>query len=253
MAVRTWSLPGTMSRPGKILLVDDDARLRVMLQRYLETQGFTVHAAASAPQMDRHLEREAYDLLLLDVMMPGEDGFAICQRIRDQRSSLPIIMLTARGHLDDRIQGLSMGADDYVPKPFEPEELVARIRAVLRRSQDSSTVDPTPGSIDFGPFHLALDTRTLWRDRTEIPLTDTEFSLLHALAGHPWQTLSRDRLLSMIHGQAEDIPGPRGIDVFISRLRRLIEDEPARPRHIQTIWGKGYVFVPGTEGGPSPA
>ncbi len=242
-----------MIRRGKILLVDDDARLRAMLQRYLENQGFSVHTAASATQMGRHLEREAYDLLLLDVMMPGEDGFSICQRLREQQSSLPIIMLTARGHLDDRIQGIAVGADDYVPKPFEPEELVARIRAVLRRSQDNSTATPTSGFIDFGSFHLALDTRTLWRDRTEIPLTETEFSLLHALAGHPWQTLSRDRLLTMIHGQTEGIPGARGIDVFISRLRRLIEDDPARPRHIQTVWGKGYVFVPGTHGGPPPA
>ncbi|MCE5388026.1 MAG: response regulator [Acidithiobacillus sp.] len=234
----------TVTTTARILLVDDDAKLRSILLRYLESRGYTVHSAASGAQMDRLLEREHYDLLLLDVMMPGEDGFQICQRLRQQESLLPIIMLTARGDLDDRIQGLSIGADDYVPKPFEPEELLARIGAVLRRSQDASKVEPSPGAIDFGPFHLALDYRRLYRNGQEIAITETEFALLRALAEHPWQTLSRDKLLGMIHGHGDDIPGPRGIDVFISRLRRLIEEDSTRPRYLQTVWGRGYVFVP---------
>ena len=232
-----------MAEGGKLLLVDDDPRLRNMLVRYLEGQGFAIHAVADGVQMDRHLEREHYDLLLLDVLMPGEDGFAICRRLRDAESTLPIIMLTARGDLPDRVKGLEVGADDYLPKPFEPRELVARIRAVLRRAAETATVAPTPGSIAFGPFTLALDTRVLWRDGQRLALTDTEFSLLHALASHPWQPLSRDRLLNMTHDQ-EEIPGPRGIDVFVSRLRRIIEDDPAQPRYLQTVWGRGYVFVP---------
>lgn len=243
----------TVSTSARILLVDDDAKLRTILTRYLESQGYTVHGAASAAQMDRLLERERYDLLLLDVMMPGEDGFQICERLRDQESLLPIIMLTARGDLDDRIQGLSIGADDYVAKPFEPAELLARIGAVLRRSQDSGTVEPSPGAIDFGPFHLALDYRRLYRGDQEIDITETEFALLRALAEHPWQTLSRDKLLGMIHGHSEDIPGPRGIDVFVSRLRRLIEDDSSKPRYLQTVWGRGYVFVPDAGSPDKPA
>ncbi|MHB1281878.1 MAG: response regulator [Acidithiobacillus sp.] len=233
-----------MTEGGKILLVDDDPRLRTMLVRYLEGQGFVVHAAASGVQMDRQLEREYYDLLLLDVLMPGEDGFSICQRLRVQEPHLPIIMLTARGDLSDRVQGLDVGADDYLSKPFEPQELVARIRAVLRRSQDLRSSDPTPGVLVFGPFRLALGSRSLWRNDEKISLTDSEFSILHALASHPWQPLSRDRLLAMTHGNDDATPGSRGIDVFISRLRRLIEDDPGEPHYIQTVWGRGYVLVP---------
>ncbi|OYV74245.1 MAG: hypothetical protein B7Z70_12230 [Acidithiobacillus ferrivorans] len=163
--------------------------------------------------------------------------------MRDAGSTLPIIMLTARGDLPDRVKGLEVGADDYLPKPFEPRELVARIRAVLRRVAETVTVAPAPGNIAFGPFTLALDTRVLWRGDQRLALTDTEFSLLHALASHPWQPLSRDRLLNMTHDQ-EEIPGPRGIDVFVSRLRRIIEEDPAQPCYLQTVWGRGYVFVP---------
>ncbi len=233
-----------MTENGKILLVDDDPRVRTMLVRYLEGQGFVVQAVGSGVQMDRHLEREYYDLLLLDVMMPGEDGFSICQRLRTQEPHLPIIMLTARGDLSDRVEGLDVGADDYLPKPFEPRELTARIRAVLRRSQEVRTVDPTPGAIKFGPFRLALDTRSLWRGEEKISLTDSEFSILHALASHPWQPLSRDRLLAMSHGSDEVTSGSRGVDVFVSRLRRIVETDPGDPRYIQTVWGRGYVLVP---------
>ncbi|AEK56710.1 response regulator [Acidithiobacillus caldus] len=233
---------------ARILLVDDDPRLRSILLRYLEMQDFSVCGVASTALMDRMLEREFFDLLLLDVMMPGEDGFEACARLRRQEPQLPIIMLTARGDLDDRVQGLSLGADDYLAKPFEPEELVARIRAVLRRSQEPDMAKPSPGAIHFGPFRLALDTRSLWRGEERIPLTETEFSLLHALASHPWQTLSRDRLIQMIRA-GDEVPGARGVDVFISRLRRLIEDDPATPRYLQTVWGRGYVFVPSEDHG----
>jgi two-component system phosphate regulon response regulator OmpR len=240
-----------MAENGKILLVDDDPRVRTMLVRYLEGLGFAVQAVGSGVQMDRHLEREYYDLLLLDVMMPGEDGFSICRRLRAQEPHLPIIMLTARGDLSDRVEGLDVGADDYLPKPFEPRELTARIRAVLRRSQEIRTVDPAPGAIEFGPFRLALDTRSLWRGAEKISLTDSEFSILHALASHAWQPLSRERLLAMSHGNEEVTAGSRGVDVFISRLRRIVETDPGDPRYIQTVWGRGYVLVP--DGGNAAA
>ena len=233
-----------MAEGGKILLVDDDPRLRTMLVRYLEGQGFAVHAAASGVQMDRQLEREYYDLLLLDILMPGEDGFSICRRLRAQEPQLPIVMLTARGDLADRVHGLDVGADDYLPKPFEPRELIARIRAVLRRSQEVRSSHPAPGSLVFGPFRLALDSRGLWRGGEKISLTDSEFAILHALASHPWQPLSRERLLAMTHGSKDATPGARGIDVFISRLRRLVEEDPGEPRYLQTVWGRGYVLVP---------
>ncbi len=240
-----------MAEGGKILLVDDDPRLRGMLVRYLEEQGFVVHAAASGVQMDRQLAREYYDLLLLDILMPGEDGFSICRRLRAQEPQLPVVMLTARGDLADRVHGLDVGADDYLPKPFEPRELIARIRAVLRRSQEVRSSHPAPGSLVFGPFRLALDSRGLWRGDEKISLTDSEFAILHALASHPWQPLSRERLLAMTHGSRDATPGARGIDVFISRLRRLVEEDPGEPRYLQTVWGRGYVLVP-DGGDPAP-
>ncbi|MCC6534726.1 MAG: two-component system response regulator OmpR [Burkholderiales bacterium] len=230
----------------KILVVDDDLRLRDLLHRYLGEQGFAVQTAPDANAMDRLLNREIFDLLVLDLMLPGEDGLAACRRLRATANPVPIIMLTAKGDEVDRIVGLEMGADDYLPKPFNPRELVARIHAVLRRRQPP----PPPGAptqqdevVTFGAFSLDLGTRTLRQGPDEVPLTTGEFALLKVLATHPRTPLSRDKLMELARGRELEA-FDRSIDVQISRLRRLIEPDPSRPAFIQTVWGFGYVFVP---------
>ncbi len=234
-------------RKVRVLVVDDDMRLRELLRRYLSEQGFTVDAAPDAPFMDRLLAREPFDLIVLDLMLPGEDGLTICRRLRAGENRIPIIMLTAKGDEVDRIVGLEMGADDYLAKPFNPRELVARINAVMRRQPPPAL--PSAPSVDgqqevrFGNFVLHLATRQLRRDNVDVPLTSGEFSLLKVLATHPREPLSRERLMDMARGRDHEI-FDRSIDVQISRLRRLIEQDSSHPRHIQTIWGFGYVFVP---------
>ena len=193
------------------------------------------------------LSRERYDLMVLDLMLPGEDGLAICRRLRASSPELAIVMLTAKGDDIDRIVGLESGADDYLPKPFNPRELVARIHAVLRRRQPTQLPGaPVPGGelVAFGRFRLDLTSRQLTTvDGDHIPLTTGEFSLLRVLVSHAHQPLSRERLLDLARGREHDALD-RSIDVQISRLRRLIEENPGRPHHIQTVWGHGYVFVP---------
>jgi two-component system phosphate regulon response regulator OmpR len=230
----------------KILIVDDDQRLRQLLDRYLTEQGFTVKAVDGAEAMDKALAREIYHLIVLDLMMPGEDGLAICRRLRAANNPVAIIMLTAKGDEVDRIVGLEVGADDYLPKPFNPRELVARINAVMRRRAAS----PPPGApateeeiVRFGNIAINLATRELMRDGAVTPLTTGEFALLKILVTHPRQPMSRDKLMELARGREYDV-FDRSIDVRISRLRKLVEDDPAKPRHIQTVWGFGYVFVP---------
>ena len=232
----------------KILVVDDDKRLRDLLQRYLGEQGFTVKAAENAEGMDKALSRESFDLLVLDLMLPGEDGLSICRRLRTDESQLAIIMLTAKGDEIDRIVGLEMGADDYLPKPFNPRELVARIQAVLRRRVASVPGAPTAEGkiISFGHVEIDLATRTLKRNGEPQSLTTGEFAVLKALLEHPRQPLSRDRLMTLARGR-EQGPFDRAIDVQVSRLRKMIEPEPATPRYLQTVWGFGYVFIPDGE------
>ena len=230
----------------RILVVDDDQRLRDLLTRYLAEQKFEVRAVRDAPEMDKYLARERYDLLVLDLMLPGEDGLAICRRVRAAGGSPAIIMLTAKGDEVDRIVGLEMGADDYLPKPFNPRELVARINAVLRRK-------PRPGapgapSADdglhrFGDFEFNPATRELKKHGQPVPLTTGEFSVLKVLVERPRQPLSRDQLMELARGREYEV-FDRSIDVQISRLRKLVEADPAHPRYIQTVWGHGYVFVP---------
>ena len=230
----------------KILIVDDDARLRDLLLRYLAGENFNVQAAPNGAFMDKLVNRELFDLIVLDLMMPQEDGLSICRRLRAAGNKTPIIMLTAKGEEVDRIVGLEMGADDYLPKPFNPRELVARINAVLRRVQESgppAAPAKEAESITFGPFTLNLATRGMTRDGAAVPLTSGEFSVLKVLVQSPSKPLSRDKLMELARGREYDV-FDRAIDVQISRLRKLIEADPANPRYIQTVWGFGYVFVP---------
>lgn len=233
----------------RILVVDDDARLRDLLARYLGENGFRVRSAADATGMDAERRREPVDLLVLDLMLPGEDGLSICRRLRAENEQLPIIMLTARGEEVDRIIGLEMGADDYLPKPFNPRELLARIRAVLRRRAGALAGSAAPlegGKVSFGAFTLDLGTRQLTRDGEPLPLTTGEFAVLKVLVEHARRPLSRDQLMEMARGREHEA-FDRAIDVQISRLRKLIEDGSGQPRYIQTVWGFGYVFVPDGE------
>ena len=231
--------------PSKILVVDDDLRLRDLLSRYLTEQGFVVEAATDGADMDKRLGRGRYDLMVLDLMLPGEDGLAICRRLRAKGENLPIIMLTARGDEVDRIVGLEMGADDYLPKPFNPRELLARINAVLRRKGQvpASAPENKEQTIAFGPYRLDLATRQLNKADEAIPLTSGEFALLKVLVKHPRHPLSREKLMELARGREHEA-FDRSIDVQISRLRKLIETDPGNPRFIQTVWGFGYVFVP---------
>jgi two-component system, OmpR family, phosphate regulon response regulator OmpR len=230
--------------PVRILVIDDDAELRTLLLRYLGENGFDVRVAADARQADRLIARESFDLMVLDLMLPGEDGLSICRRLRAQGETLPIIMLTARGDPVDRIVGLEIGADDYVPKPFSPRELLARIQAMLRRQAmlGARPVAATAGVTRFGEFALDFATHMLTRNDVPVPLTSSEFALLRAFVGNAGRPLSRERLLELAHGREHDATD-RSVDVQVLRLRRLIEPDPARPRYIKTIWGTGYVFV----------
>ena len=230
---------------SKILVVDDDMRLRSLLERYLVEQGFQVRTAADGEQMNRLLERENFHLMVLDLMLPGEDGLSICRRIRQSENDMPIIMLTAKGDEVDRIIGLEMGADDYLPKPFNPRELLARIRAVLRRRGVEAPGAPSQDDqeITFGTYRLNLGTREMFNGDTPMPLTSGEFAVLKALVSHPREPLSRDKLMNLARGRDYSAL-ERSIDVQVSRLRRMLETDPAKPRYIQTVWGLGYVFVP---------
>ena len=229
----------------KILIVDDDERLRRLLERFLTEQGFRVRGVENAEQMDRMLARELFNLVVLDLMMPGEDGLSVCRRLREGNNQIPIIMLTAKGDEASRIQGLELGADDYLAKPFNPRELLARIKAVLRRQ--SSSVPGAPGNeeadVTFGDYSLSLATRELSKGDQVHMLTTGEFAVPKALVEHAREPLTRDKLMNLARGREWDAL-ERSIDVQISRLRRMIEPDPSKPRYIQTVWGVGYVFVP---------
>ena len=244
------STPSQTPNAKKILMVDDDVRMRELLQRYLTEQGFNIKTVADSAEMDAVIAEEHIDLLVLDLMLPGEDGLAICRRLRAAESAMPIIMLTARGDEVDRIIGLEMGADDYLPKPFNPRELLARINAIMRRQgrKEPSGQGLVPGSLAFGEFLFDPSTRSLNRNGENITITSGEFALLKVFIDHPRQPLSRDRLMQLARGRELDV-FDRSIDVQVSRLRRLIESDPAHPRYLQTMWGFGYVFIPDGEAG----
>ncbi|WP_019627214.1 response regulator [Thioalkalivibrio sp. ALJT] len=231
--------------PPKILVVDDDPGLRDLLQRYLEEQGYSVTAVPDGTGMDAALEQASFDLLILDVMLPGEDGLSLLRRIVN-KTRLPVIMVSARGEDIDRIVGLEVGADDYIAKPFNPREMLARVRAVLRRhgavhEDQASAEEDDVGR--FGPFELHTRAQCLLRGEEEVPLTTGEFTLLRVLVEHPRRVLDRNTLLDLIKGY-EHQPFDRSIDVRVARLRRKIEDDPSQPRYIRTVWGRGYLFAP---------
>jgi len=232
---------------SKILIVDDDPRLRELLSRYLGEQGYITNAVADGVAMSQHLDNEPTDLIILDLMLPGDDGLTLARRLR-QSSNTPIIILSARGDEVDRIVGLEVGADDYLAKPFSPRELLARIRAVLRRRCAGDNSSPATSIRSFGPYQLNLGNRSLVQGSEEIPLTTGEIDLIEVFTGRPNRVLSRDQLVDLLKGYDRS-PFDRSVDVRITRLRRKIERDPKNPRLIRTVWGKGYMFTPPDEVG----
>lgn len=237
------------SHNPRILILDDETEMRSLLQRYLDGQGFSVRLVSDARQLDKALMREGFDVLVLDLMMPDEDGLSICRRLRAAGETIPIMMLTARGDPVDRVIGLEMGADDYLAKPFEPRELAARLHALLRRQAmyAAGSTSAREEIVAFDEFVLDFKARSLTRLGETVVLTSGEFALLRALASNPGRTLGRERLIELAHGRATARDHEitlRSVDVQILRLRRLIEADPSAPRHIQTVWGCGYLFVP---------
>lgn len=232
--------------PVKLLLVDDEASLREPLADYLSRQGFAVRQAADAAKARSALKDDTPDLVLLDIMMPGEDGISLCRHLVESRN-LPVIFLTAKGESTDRIVGLEIGADDYVVKPFEPRELVARIRSVLRRtSKGGNGSRPDNGSdahYEFDGWQLdPLKRRLTDPEGTVVPISTAEFRLLTALLEHPNQVMDRDRLLDMVQGREAHL-FDRAVDNQISRLRRKVEVDSRDPKLIQTVWGGGYMLA----------
>ncbi len=226
-----------------LLVVDDDSETRELLSLYLGQQGFDVVAVEDGKAMDAWLADNSTDLVILDLMLPGEDGLSIARRLQSDHK-LPIVMISARGEELDRIVGLEVGADDYLPKPFNPRELLARIRAVLRRSAPLSESGPNSGkSMRFGDFRFDGVTRVLYRGSHEVNLSRAEFDLLQVFVRRPNRVLSRDMIMDCLSGGDRD-PFDRSIDVRVTRLRHKIEDDPSDPRLIRTVWGVGYQFTP---------
>lgn len=225
-----------MSEGAHLLVVDDDTRTRELLRRFLADRGYRVATAADAKEAQAQLDAVEFDLVVLDVMMPGEDGMSFTKRLRDAKRQTPIVLLTARAESADRIAGLSIGADDYLPKPFEPEELLLRVRNVLRRAPPPAP--PAPKSVAFGPFKFDLTRDELTRGGEVVRLTTAEVSLLEVLAASPNVPVAREELLrrSRLTG------GARAVDVTVTRLRPKIEEDPRNPRHLQTVRGAGYVL-----------
>jgi len=232
----------TEKKQQLIALVDDDPRIRDLTAKYLTDQGLQILTAESGKALDLVLKNNDISLIVLDLMMPDETGLNICQRLRVNNINIPIIMLTAKGDEVDRIVGLEMGADDYLPKPFNPRELLARITAILRRQ---NTIENTNKNkvVKFGAFIFNVDQRSLYKKDVEISITAGEYNLLKIFVERPMQPLSRDQIMQLSKGKELDV-FDRSIDVQISRLRRLIEDDLNKPVFLQTKWGFGYIFNP---------
>jgi two-component system phosphate regulon response regulator OmpR len=226
-----------------LLVVDDDSETRELLSLYLGQQGFDVAVVEDGKAMDAWLAGNSTDLVILDLMLPGEDGLSIARRLQSDHK-LPIVMISARGEELDRIVGLEVGADDYLPKPFNPRELLARIRAVLRRSSSTDEADPDRRTgHEFGEFRLDDARRVLYRNDQEVELSRAEFDLLQVFVSHPSRVLSRDLIMDLLSGGDRE-PFDRSIDVRVTRLRHKIEHDPSNPKLIRTVWGIGYQFTP---------
>jgi two-component system phosphate regulon response regulator OmpR len=234
-----------MGKAHTIWVVDDDPELRQLLNTYLSEQGYEVRTLNDGKQFLARLEFQRPHLVVLDLMLPGDDGLTLLRRLRDNGDDLPVVMLTARGEAVDRIIGLEQGADDYLAKPFMPRELTARIEAVLRRRGSIPAGTPLIDGeiIQFGENRLDLAARSLERFGESIVITSGEFGLLAAFVQNPHRPLSRERLIELARGPSSDTDS-RSMDVQVSRVRKLIEADPTKPRYIQTVWGYGYVFVP---------
>ncbi|MBR9650293.1 response regulator [Thalassovita aquimarina] len=225
-----------------LLIVDDDERIRGLLQKFLIRHGFLVSAARDAAHARRLLSGLDFDMIVLDVMMPGEDGISLTRDLR-QTLKTPILLLTAKGETEDRIFGLEAGADDYLPKPFEPKELLLRINAILRRMPDLTPEDTAPKVLTLGPIRYDIDRGEMWRGDELVRLTATESQLMKIFSAQPGEAISRAKLVEDLgrdRGQAQE----RAVDVQITRLRRKIEDDPKQPRYLQTVRGAGYMLAP---------
>jgi DNA-binding response OmpR family regulator len=220
-----------------ILIIDDDAKLNQLLKDFLKDFGFDVVAATHPAKGLKKLKQASPDLVILDIMLPEMDGFEVCRAIR-QTSNIPIIMLTARGEVTDKVVGLELGADDYLAKPFEPRELVARIQSVLRRSQHLSDNQ----TLTFDRLTIDLDKRIALLDGNPLDLTTNEFAALALLAGNAGKVLNRDQILQELRGMDCDAFN-RSVDIAVSRLRQKLKDNPKSPEFIRTVWGSGYVFI----------
>lgn len=225
-----------------LLVVDDDERIRSLLQKFLMRNGFLVTAARDAAHARRVLSGLDFDLIVLDVMMPGEDGLSLCRSLRETLST-PIMLLTAKGETDHRIEGLEAGADDYLPKPFEPKELLLRINAILRRVPDIAPEEAQPKILTLGPIRYDMERGEMWQGEDLVRLTATEVQLMKIFSANPGEAISRAKLVEDLgrdRGQAQE----RAVDVQITRLRRKIESDPKQPRYLQTVRGAGYMLAP---------
>ncbi|UWR22576.1 response regulator [Sulfitobacter sp. S190] len=225
-----------------LLIVDDDERIRTLLQKFLMRSGFLVTSARDAAHARRILSGLDFDLIVLDVMMPGEDGLSLTRSLRDTMTT-PILLLTAKGDTDNRIEGLEAGADDYLPKPFEPKELLLRINAILRRVPESTEDVTAPKVLNLGQIRYDMERGEMWQGEDLVRLTATEIQLMKIFSAQPGEALSRSTLVEELgrdRGQAQE----RAVDVQITRLRRKIEDNPKQPRYLQTVRGAGYMLAP---------
>ena len=230
------------SDDAHLLIVDDDERIRGLLQKFLMRSGFLVTTARDAAHARRILSGLEFDLIVMDVMMPGEDGISLCRDLR-QKITTPILLLTAKGGTDDRITGLEAGADDYLPKPFEPKELLLRINAILRRVPAAEPAVVMPKVLHLGPVRYDIERGEMWQGDQLVRLTATESQLMRIFSGCPGEAVTRTRLveeLSRSGGQTQE----RAVDVQITRLRRKIEADPKQPRYLQTVRGAGYMLAP---------
>ena len=231
-----------MQADAHLLIVDDDERIRGLLQKFLIRNGFLVSAARDAAHAERILSGLDFDLVVLDVMMPGEDGVSFCRRLRAERQ-LPILLLTAKGETEDRISGLEAGADDYLSKPFEPKELLLRINSILRRVPPTEPGEVIPKVLSLGPYRYDVEKGTMWDGDEPVRLTATESQLMRIFATRPGEPFSRTQLVEDLGrdgGQAQE----RAVDVQITRLRRKLEADPKQPRYLQTVRGAGYMLAP---------